>query len=132
MGEASNAPAGSTGRDSVLGGSGALAEELTKAFPDTPYFILEPSAALRRMLQAAALASDARIIRSETDGRWTPIISARNSFWPGCTGANVTPQLPSTALVMRTESRAGSSASRGSPGANTLTSATAAALRRSR
>ena len=30
----------------------------------------EPSDALRRMLQAAALASDARIIRSETDGRW--------------------------------------------------------------
>ena len=30
----------------------------------------EPSDALRRMLQAAALASDARIIRNETDGRW--------------------------------------------------------------
>lgn len=32
-------------------GSGALAEELTKTFPDHPYFILEPSAALRALQQ---------------------------------------------------------------------------------
>ena len=31
----------------------------------------EPSEALRRMLQAAALASDARIVRSDADGRWS-------------------------------------------------------------